>query len=149
MIYEFKSNSVIETQAFAEKLMKYAFGGMVITLEGDLGAGKTTFTKGIGKALNIDDTIKSPTFTIMREYEGDFTLYHLDVYRLAGSMEDIGYDDYFYLDGICVVEWAHLIDDFLPDNYLEIEIKNISEVERAIKVIPHGKKYEEICEVLL
>jgi tRNA threonylcarbamoyladenosine biosynthesis protein TsaE len=129
--------------------MEHAFGGMVITLEGDLGAGKTTFTKGIGKALNIEDTVKSPTFTIMREYVGDYTLYHMDVYRLAGASEDIGYDDYFYLDGICVVEWAHLIDEFLPVEYLEIIINNIDETSRKIKLIPHGEKYKEICEVIV
>ena len=94
----------------------------VITLEGDLGAGKTTFTKALAKGLGITRTVNSPTFTIMKQYEGNYPFNHLDVYRLADSDEDLGWDELFYGDAISVIEWAHLIEDDLPDERLEIRI---------------------------
>ena len=108
--YEFKLNHLDETFQFAEKLSQYLKPGDVIGLEGDLGAGKTTFTKGIAKGLGIKKNINSPTFTIIKEYTGGkYPLYHMDVYRLDDSMEDLGFDEYFHGDGITVIEWAHLI----------------------------------------
>src|SRR5699024_12262642 len=87
--------------------------GNVITLEGDLGAEKTTFTKGIAQGLGITDVISSPTFTIIKEYQGVLPLYHMDAYRLEFSEEDLGFDEYFAGEGISVVEWATFIEDFL------------------------------------
>ena len=87
----------------------------MITLDGDLGAGKTTFTKGIAEGLGVKRTVNSPTFTIIKEYEGEsFPFYHMDVYRLENSDEDIGFDEYFNSDGVTVVEWATFIEEFLP-----------------------------------
>ncbi len=95
----------------------------VITLEGDLGAGKTTFTKGLAKGLGIKRTVNSPTFTIIKEYtNGRLPLYHMDVYRLSDSMEDLGFDEYFHGSGVTVIEWAHIIKDQLPEHLLAIAI---------------------------
>lgn len=112
-----------ETKALGEKLASLLQPGDVITLEGELGAGKTTFTKGLAKGLGVEGNINSPTFTIIKEYKGGrMPLYHMDVYRLEDSDEDIGFDEYFHGEGITVVEWAHFIEDYLPEAYLQINI---------------------------
>ena len=111
-----------ETEQLAIKLAALLTPPDVITLEGDLGAGKTTFTKALAKGLGITRTVNSPTFTIMKQYEGNYPFNHLDVYRLADSDEDLGWDELFYGDAISVVEWAHLIEDDLPVERLEIRI---------------------------
>src|SRR5699024_5529025 len=98
-------NSLSETQALAHRLALLVSSGDVITLEGQLGVGKTTFTKALAEGLGIKDHITSPTFTIIKEYEGVIPLYHMDAYRLEDSEEDIGFDEYFYGDGVTVIEW--------------------------------------------
>lgn len=115
-----------ETFAFGEEIGKNAKPGDVIELIGDLGVGKTVFTQGIAKGLLIEEPINSPTFTIVQVYEeGRMPFYHFDVYRIGDSseMEEIGYEDYFYGEGLCVIEWADLIDDLLPQNLIRVEIK--------------------------
>lgn len=100
--------------------------GDVILLNGDLGVGKTIFTKGFGKGLGIEDPISSPTFTIMQIYEeGRIPLYHFDVYRIADieEMDEIGYEDYFYGEGVCLIEWAELIEEILPDKCMSVTIE--------------------------
>ena len=144
--YEFNTRSSEETMSIAMKLADKLEGGEVLLLEGDLGAGKTTFTKGLAKGLHINRNVNSPTFTIIKEYEGRLPLYHMDVYRLEESDEDLGFDDYFYGSGVTVVEWAHLIEDYLPNDRLEINIYHVGAEERKLVLIPKGQHYEKICE---
>jgi len=123
-IYE--TNSEAETFALGRKLGEEAKAGQVFTLIGDLGVGKTVFTKGIAKGLGITEPVNSPTFTIVQIYEeGRLPLYHLDVYRISDveEMEEIGYEDYFYGDGICLIEWANLIEEILPERFCRITIE--------------------------
>lgn len=142
---EFTVYSLEETQIFAKQLASFLAPPDVLTLEGDLGAGKTTFTQSLAKALGIKRVVSSPTFTIMKQYEGDYQLNHLDVYRLAGSDEDLGWEEIFYGDAITVVEWAHLIEEDLPEERLEITIQRAGDQERTITLAPKGKRYEKIC----
>lgn len=105
---------------------KAAKAGDIYTLSGDLGVGKTVFTKGVAIGLGINEPVNSPTFTIVQEYtEGRMNFYHFDVYRIGDveEMEEIGYEDYFYGNGVCLIEWAELIEELLPDNIIKIEIK--------------------------
>ncbi|KXH78530.1 tRNA (adenosine(37)-N6)-threonylcarbamoyltransferase complex ATPase subunit type 1 TsaE [Sporosarcina sp. HYO08] len=147
MTKEFFVHSVQETEQLAAKLATLLTPPDVITLEGDLGAGKTTFTKALAKGLGITRTVNSPTFTIIKQYEGTHPFNHLDVYRLADSDEDLGWDELFYGDAISVVEWAHLIEEDLPSERLEIRIVHHDGVEtRKITFHPIGKRYEMICE---
>lgn len=103
-----------------------ALPGQVYTLVGDLGVGKTVFTQGVAEGLGITEPVNSPTFTIIQEYEsGRMPFYHFDVYRIGDieEMEEIGYDDYFYGNGICLIEWANLIEEILPEQIIEITIE--------------------------
>ncbi len=141
--YHYKTKSAEETMSFAEKLGSILQKGDVLTLAGDLGAGKTTFTKGLAKGLGITRTVNSPTFTIIKEYKGRLPLYHMDVYRLEDSDEDLGFEEYFSGDGVCVVEWAVFIEEYLPEERLELVISHKGDDEREIQVTPLGSRYEE------
>ncbi|TFZ41731.1 tRNA (adenosine(37)-N6)-threonylcarbamoyltransferase complex ATPase subunit type 1 TsaE [Soehngenia longivitae] len=123
----------------------------VICLNGDLGAGKTTFTQAIGKGLEVIEYITSPTFTIINEYEGRLPLYHFDIYRLGDEeeLDLLGAQDYFYSDGVCVIEWANNVENILPKERLDIWIKIIDENRRQFKFIPHGDRYVKLVEELL
>lgn len=115
-----------ETEALGKKLGREAKPGEVYTLVGDLGVGKTVFTQGIAKGLEITEPIDSPTFTIVQVYEeGRMPFYHFDVYRIGDveEMEEIGYEDYFYGEGLTMIEWANLIEELLPEHYREICIE--------------------------
>lgn len=147
--YERIVYSVEETMEFAVKLGEKLKEKDVIALEGDLGAGKTTFTKGLAKGLEIKRTISSPTFTIVKEYKGRLPLYHMDVYRLEDTFEDLGFDEYFDGDGVTVIEWAHLIKPQLPDELLWIYLYHQGESERKIVLEPIGKRYEQLCEEII
>ena len=149
MIFEKQINALEETQALAMKLAELVKPQYTITLEGDLGAGKTTFTQSFAKGLGVKRTVNSPTFTIMKQYEGRLPLNHLDVYRLADSDEDLGWDEIFYGDAVTVVEWAHLIEEDLPKERLAIEIIRIDESKRKFVLKPIGEKYTRLCEELL
>ena len=111
-----------ELVAFGEKLGILLEKNDVLILTGELGAGKTTFTKGLAKGLGINQMIKSPTYTIVREYEGRLPLYHLDVYRIEGDADSIDLDEFLFGAGVTVIEWGHLLGQDLPSDYLEIEI---------------------------
>lgn len=148
MVHIIKTTSVEETQNIAYEIGKWIHEGMVLTLEGDLGAGKTTFTKGLAKGLEIKRNVNSPTFTIIKEYHGRLPLYHMDVYRLENGADEIGLDDYLFGEGVCVIEWASMISDLLPSNRLDIKIYRESENERRIELYPIGPEYETISEVL-
>jgi tRNA threonylcarbamoyladenosine biosynthesis protein TsaE len=149
MKFEYISNSTEETRNFAKKLAKLLQPSDVIALEGDLGAGKTTFTKGLAEGLEIKKNVNSPTFTIIKEYQGTLPLYHMDVYRLEDSDEDLGFDEYFNGEGVTVVEWAHLINDQLPSELLTIYLTHHGEETRKITLEPSGKRYEELCKEIL
>lgn len=145
---QFTVYSLAETQQFAEKLADLLTPPDIITLEGELGAGKTAFAQALARALGIKRTVSSPTFTIIKQYEGKYPFNHLDVYRLAGSEEDLGWVELFYGDAITVIEWAHLIADDLPANRLEIKLAHAGDDKRIITVTPLGDRYEKICEGL-
>ncbi len=121
-----ESYSPEETGKLGRKLGENAKPGEVYTLIGDLGVGKTVLTQGIADGLGITEAICSPTFTIVQVYEeGRIPFYHFDVYRIGDieEMDEIGYEDYFYGDGLCMIEWANLIEEILPDTYKEITIE--------------------------
>ncbi|WP_182201539.1 tRNA (adenosine(37)-N6)-threonylcarbamoyltransferase complex ATPase subunit type 1 TsaE [Paraliobacillus salinarum] len=147
--FEIITHTTEETMRIAEKLAVLLHPGDVITLQGDLGAGKTTFTKGLGIGLGVTRTINSPTFTIVKEYMGELPLYHMDVYRLEESEEDIGFDEYFNGDGISVVEWPQFITAFLPEKRLDISLKTIEDDKRQMILAPKGHDFEKICEELI
>ena len=150
MNYKCVTNSTIETMELAQKIMSKKFPNLIICLDGDLGSGKTVFTKGIANALGISEVITSPTFTIIKEYlDGNLPLYHMDVYRLNGNTDVIGIEEYFIKGGIIVIEWSATIKDILPKERLDIIIKTEKENERILVLKPHGKKYEELCEAIL
>lgn len=120
----YESYSYEDTVNIAKQLADTLKGGEFIAMYGDLGAGKTAFVQGLAKALGINQHITSPTFTIVNEYEGRLPLYHFDVYRIADpdEMYEIGYEEYVYGDGVCVIEWAELIEDLFPDSYIKLTI---------------------------
>ena len=133
-----ETNSEKETWDLGFRLGEKACAGQVYTLVGDLGVGKTVFTKGLADGLGITEPIQSPTFTIVREYEeGRLPLYHFDVYRIGDieEMDEIGYEDYVYGEGVCLIEWANLIEEILPDHYQKITIR---------KDLEKGFDYREI-----
>ena len=122
LVYE--THSEEETLIIGKKIGETAKEGQIYCLNGDLGVGKTVFTKGFALGLDIDEHITSPTFTIVNEYEGRLNFYHFDVYRIEDPEElyEIGYEEYFFGNGVCLVEWAELIKELLPDNIININI---------------------------
>ena len=121
-----ETNSAGETFEFGQKIGREAKPGQIYTLDGDLGTGKTVFTQGVASGLGITEPVNSPTFTIIQEYEGGrMPFYHFDVYRIGDieEMEEIGYDDYFFGEGVCLIEWAHLIEEILPQSVISIKIE--------------------------
>ena len=115
-----------ETFCLGEGIGQQALPGQIYTLNGDLGVGKTVFTQGVARGLGITEPVNSPTFTIIQEYEeGRLPFYHFDVYRIGDieEMEEIGYDDYFFGQGVCLIEWAELIEEILPSDIISITIE--------------------------
>lgn len=138
-----------ETVQLGKQIAQQLRGGDVIALNGDLGAGKTTFTKGLAAGLGIPDMIKSPTFTIIREYQdGRLPLYHMDVYRLEnGGGDELGLEEYFDGDGVSVVEWPQYVADELPSEYLSIDFRRTAtESSRIVSFQPHGRHFEQVVE---
>ena len=148
MEYRITTRSEMETIELAQNLESEKFQNMIICLDGELGSGKTLFTKGFANALGIKESITSPTFTIIKEYDGELPLYHMDVYRLDGEVEGIGIEEYFTKNGVVIIEWANTIKDILPENRLDIKFKIAGENSRILVVTPHGKEYEELCEAV-
>ena len=141
MEYKITTRDERETIQIAQNLESEKFKNMIICLDGDLGSGKTIFTKGFAQALGIDENITSPTFNIIKEYtSGEMPLYHMDVYRL---------EDYFKKNGVVIIEWADTIKNYLPEERLDIKIKVIDEDTRLFIFTPHGKVYEEVCDAVL
>lgn len=150
MDYRVTTRDESETIHIAQNLESEKFENMIICLEGDLGSGKTIFTKGFAQALGIEENITSPTFNIIKEYlNGEMPLYHMDVYRLDGKVDGIGLEDYFTKGGVVIIEWADMIRDYLPEERLDIKFKIVDEETRTLIFIPHGQQYEEICEAVL
>lgn len=149
MEYKITTRSERETIEIAQNFESEKFPNMIICLDGELGSGKTIFAKGIANALGINDTITSPTFTIIKEYNGELPLYHMDVYRLDGNTEGVGIEEYFTKGGVVVIEWAETIKDILPSERLDIKFKIVDENKRLLILTPHGKKYEDLCEAVL
>lgn len=147
------TNNETETKALASRIAKWISPGMTILLEGELGAGKTTFAKGIAEGLGISRIIKSPTYTLIREYtDGRLPLYHMDLYRLEDTgAEELGLDEYFEGKGVCVVEWASFASEELPKEYLKIELNTVLDnlEKREISFLAVGEPYENILEKLV
>ncbi|MDN3955795.1 tRNA (adenosine(37)-N6)-threonylcarbamoyltransferase complex ATPase subunit type 1 TsaE [Sporolactobacillus laevolacticus] len=145
-MHQWTTHSPEETMSFSEQMAVYLQPGDVLTLSGDLGAGKTIFTKGLAKGLGIREMVNSPTFTIVKEYHsGRLPLYHMDVYRISDD-EDIGLEDYFEQDGVTVVEWAENIPSWLPDDVLSVVIERVNDHERIITCTANGSRSERINE---
>ena len=144
-----KMGSREATITLGEKIGQKLQAGDVLVLDGDLGAGKTTFTKGLAKGLDIPDIIKSPTFTIIHEYhDGRLPLYHMDAYRLEnGGAADLGLEEYFDSDGVSVVEWAEFVEDELPAEFLAIHFRRTDdENKRVLEFEPHGDHFAQIVK---
>lgn len=133
----FESHSAEETSKIAEEFAKTLKHGDIVALSGDLGAGKTAFTAGVAKAFGVKESVTSPTFTIVNQYDGELTIYHFDAYRLENiDPDDCDWmDDYFFADGICIIEWAKNIETILPRGYINIRIEKRPE---------QGEDYREI-----
>lgn len=144
---EIMINNLSDMNQLAEHISKYLYPGFLLCLEGDLGAGKTTFTQFLGKHMGINDTINSPTFTILKIYEQTLPLYHMDVYRLEGIGADYDLEEYIYDEGVCVIEWYRHIIESLPEDYLAIEI-TIEQVNKRKVVLKGSGAYEHIITSL-
>lgn len=151
-MFEVTSTSATTTEKLGQQLAALLSAGDVILLDGDLGAGKTTLTKGIAQGLGIERPVKSPTFTIIREYQqGRLPLYHMDVYRLEnGGGDELGLDEYFNGDGVSIVEWSQFVNDELPNERLLISLRrdDKSEEIRHLKFEATGSHYERILKKL-
>lgn len=141
-------NNLSETEALADQIASAARGKtLTITLDGDLGAGKTTWTQFFGKALGVTRTINSPTFTIMKSYkqaDGN-PLYHLDAYRLEGAHQDLGFEECFE-SGLSVVEWAQYIEEQIPQDHLSLSIESIGDEQRKVNLEAHGPVSQAVLE---
>ena len=136
-----------ETFNLGKKLTAHLFPGGILCLLGDLGSGKTTLVKGIAKGLKVDpNQVNSPTFVLFNIHEAKIPLYHFDLYRLENVREilGLGYEEYFYGEGITVVEWAQRLKDLMPEEYLRIELFHQGEDQRLIKISALGKKYTDV-----
>jgi len=147
---ELVTNSPRETQALGTRLGRLARPGDVLLLVGPLGAGKTCLVQGLARGLGVRDYVTSPTFTIIREYQGRIPLYHVDCFRLEGSVEtlELGLDDYLGGDGLCVVEWADRVMEALPPEHLLINLKYRGDRERVLRLVARGSRYAALLEEL-
>ena len=150
MDFKYVSKNVEDTLTLAENIESEKFPNMVICLDGELGCGKTVFVKGFAKALGIEDNITSPTFNLIKEYlNGELPLYHMDVYRIDDTGDNIGIKDYYKKGGVTIIEWSELIKNDLPEERLEIVFKVVDENTRILTFKPYGRVYEELCESVL
>lgn len=147
-MYRFVAQTEEETEQLAQQLAERLGPGMVLGLDGDLGAGKTRFAQALARGLGVEDTVNSPTFTIIKEYEGRrMPFYHMDVYRLSQmEADELGLDEYFFGQGVTVVEWASLIPQLLPEQRLHVYIAVTGPTSREFSMQPIGESYTEICE---
>ncbi len=148
---ELLSRSPAETQALGARLGTLVEAGDVIALEGELGAGKTCLAQGIGRGMGVQDPIISPTFTLIREYQGrHLPLFHIDCYRLESLSEAwaLGLDDYLYDDGVCVIEWAERLQGLLPEEHLWVHIQWVDEHSRRLRLTASGARYARYLATL-
>lgn len=142
-----KINSIDQMNQFAQILANRLQPKDIILLDGDLGAGKTTLTQFIGKALGVKRTINSPTFNIIKSYRADkMKLHHMDCYRLEASDEDLGFDEYFEDEAVTLIEWSQFIEDYLPEDYLRITIQTVNQEIRQIMIDAQGERFVHIKE---
>ncbi|WP_274361860.1 tRNA (adenosine(37)-N6)-threonylcarbamoyltransferase complex ATPase subunit type 1 TsaE [Paenibacillus thermotolerans] len=148
--YRYYAESEIATERLAKHLAMRMGPGYVLALDGDLGAGKTRFSQAVAKALGVKESVNSPTFTIIKEYKGEkLPFYHMDVYRIsAEEADELGLDDYFFGDGVTVVEWASIIQELLPPERLDVYISVQGATEREFAITPHGTGHKVWCEKL-
>lgn len=139
----YKVNSASELIAFGELIGRRLRLGDVLILTGDLGTGKTTLTKGLARGLDIEQMIKSPTYTIVREYEGRLPLYHLDVYRIGDDPDSIDLDTFLFGDGVTVIEWGELLASHLPQDYVTLSLA-VDGHGRSIDISGQGPRYQEL-----
>ena len=137
-----------DTIALAQNIESEKFPNMVICLYGDLGSGKTVFAKAFAHAMGIDG-VTSSTFNIIKEYNGELPLYHMDVYRVDDNADNLGIEEYFDKGGVTIIEWADMIEDKLPEERLEIKFKMTGENTRVMVITPYGEKYIAACEEAL
>ena len=137
-----------ETITLAQNLESEKFPNMVFCLYGELGSGKTVFAKAFAHAMGIDG-VTSSTFNIIKEYNGELPLYHMDVYRVDDNIEGLGIEEYFEKGGVTIIEWADLIKDYLPDERLDIKFKVIDENTRVLIMKAYGEDYIRACEDIL
>ncbi len=140
--------SAQQTRELGKRLGELCFENCVITLSGDLGAGKTTLTQGLAQGLGIQGTISSPTFTILKIYQGRLPLYHFDAYRLEGSDEDLGFEEMIDGDGVAVIEWPEFMSREIPEEVLRITMRRVEEDQRELLFTAVGKSYETMLEEL-
>ncbi|MFQ5905276.1 MAG: tRNA (adenosine(37)-N6)-threonylcarbamoyltransferase complex ATPase subunit type 1 TsaE [bacterium] len=140
MVAVLKTRSEEETREIGRCLGKWVGRGDVLALYGELGAGKTVLVKGLSQALGVEENVRSPSFTIIGEYEGRLPLYHIDLFRMSDVEEilKIGYEEYLYGDGVCAIEWAEKIENLLPDRRLDIRFYHVDTNERKIEVASHN-----------
>lgn len=144
-----KLDSLENTKTFGIELGKTLKKGDVVCLNGELGAGKTTLTKFIGLGLGVDEYITSPTFALINEYKGRVPVYHFDVYRLENieEIDDLGFDEYFYGEGVCIIEWAERIEEFLPKEKIILDIEKGNDIDkRVISLTGTGNRYKEVLK---
>lgn len=144
-------NSIEETKEFGIRLGEFLQKGDILCLNGELGAGKTTMTKSIGLGLGVEDYITSPTFALINQYSGRLPVYHFDVYRLenADELYDLGFDEYFYGNGVCIIEWADKIERMLPRERIVIDIENGErEGQRLLRISGFGNRFDQLLKEL-
>lgn len=146
--YKITMHSEDDTIALAENLESEKFPNMVICLYGDLGSGKTVFAKAFAHAMGIDG-VTSSTFNIIKEYNGELPLYHMDVYRVDDNIDNLGIEEYFEKGGVTIIEWADLIKDYLPEERLDIKFKVVDENTRILQIKAYGEEYIRACEDIL
>ena len=147
--YKVTIRSEEDTVYLAQNMESEKFPNMVICLYGDLGSGKTVFAKAFASAMGIDG-VTSSTFNIIKEYNGELPLYHMDVYRLEDeNIDNLGIEEYFEKGGVTIIEWADLISNYLPEERMDIRFKVIDENSRVLIINPHGEDYIRVCEDIL
>jgi tRNA threonylcarbamoyladenosine biosynthesis protein TsaE len=142
-VVDFVSHSITQTQRCGSQLAQHLVPGVIIWLEGDLGAGKTTFTKGVARGLGVEGYVNSPTFTLVNEYEGRLPVYHLDCYRLESGQEalDFGIEEYLDGEGVTIIEWPERISEILPPDYIRVGLSYLTDTKRLLRLEPVGSKY--------
>ena len=143
-----------DTAEFGRKLGELLISGDLICLSGELGAGKTCFAQGVARGLGVEGQVRSPSFTLIHEYYGRLPFYHLDLYRLndPSELEDLGYEEYFYGDGVALVEWADRARELLPEERLDVYIDRLAgedEDGRKLELVPRGERYQRLVEELM